>query len=257
MTNLEEEKIKLEIKELNRHWFKKPQYLQVLLPTTLAIFSLLYAITSGLFSSKQELLELNKKRLETDILSFQMEKTKLTNTNNELKNAIKLYNDSLQDRNLLLRKFENSFTKEKSKILALNDELSILKQTKEDYNTKISQLANEYNSKKQVYLKELESKYYSEIDYTKKIKELQTTINNQSSRIEDLNYYISILKTNPFIKTGKQFDFSMWYHEKAIEYHTAQGKKGDDEVKRLEIDIERLKKEEDSIKVRYKIERMK
>ena len=93
------------------------------MPTILAIFSLLYAITSGLFSSKQDLLELNKKRLETDVAAFQSQKDTLTATNNLLKMQISNYNDSLKDRNLVLKKYENSFTKERLKIKALYTEV--------------------------------------------------------------------------------------------------------------------------------------
>jgi chromosome segregation ATPase len=145
---LEEEKLKLEIKELEGHWFKKPQYLQVLLPTTLAIFSLLYAITSGLFSSKQELLELNKKRLETDIVAFEKEKQSLIYTNEDLKTKISKYNDSLQDRNLILKKYEYSFTQERLKLEALNSEVTALKNTKIDYNNQIALLEKEYKEKR-------------------------------------------------------------------------------------------------------------
>jgi hypothetical protein len=254
---LAEEKLKLEIQELNKHWLKKPQYLQVLLPTTLAIFSLLYAITSGLFSSKQELLELNKKRLETDILSFQKEKETLILTNNNLKIQISKYNDSLQDRNLVLKKYENSFTKERQKIQALNDELAILKTTKSNYNTEIAALEKEYNDKKQVYLKEIESKYYKEIDNDKKTAELKETIKDLKENIVDLKYNINLFETNPYIMKDKQYYFTDWTLSKMIEYYKSKNDKSEVELQRLEKNREKIQKTIDTIQVRNKVKKIK
>lgn len=250
---LAEEKIKLEIQELKKHWLKKPQYLQVLLPTTLAIFSLLYAITSGLFSSKQELLELNKKRLETDILAFQKEKEILMITNNNLKAKIAKYNDSLQDRNLVLKKYENSFESERKKIQVLNSELIVLKNTRNNYNSEILNLEKEYNNKKQVYLKEIESKYFKEIDNEKKGKELQAIINGLKSNIIDLNYNIKLFKSNPFIKDGKQYEYENWTLMKMAEYYESKVEKRNAELDKLKKSLEKHKKSLDTFDVKIKL----
>jgi len=50
--DLQKYKIKLEIQELKKEWYKRKDYLQILLPTTIALFSLIYAIVSGFFSTK-------------------------------------------------------------------------------------------------------------------------------------------------------------------------------------------------------------
>ncbi|MCD6068275.1 MAG: hypothetical protein K0S33_3101 [Bacteroidetes bacterium] len=254
---LEEERLKLEIQDLKRHWLKKPQYLQVLLPTTLAIFSLLYAITSGLFSAKQELLELNKKLLEADILAFQKEKKQLIITNDSLKSQIGKYNDSLQNRNLILKKYEKTFVKEQEKIQTLNYELVILKNTKDDYNSKIATLEAEYNSKKQIYLKEIESKYYKEIDNEKRDKELQESVKNLKEQILDLNHKINLLETNPYIKQDKKFEFNNWISTKMIEYYESKSVKNQKEIEQLEKSLYKHKKTLDTIKVKGKIKRIK
>lgn len=254
---LEEEKLKLEVADLKRHWVKKPQYLQVLLPTTLAIFSLLYAITTGLFSSKQELLELNKKRLETDIFNFQKEKKTLTETNKNLKKQTELYNDSLQNKNLILKKYENSFTKERQKIQLLNEELITLKNTRDDYNAEIKKLENDYNTKKKKYLDEIESKYYKEIDNDKKLKELKNIIDKLNSEIKNLKYNIEISKNSPFIQKGKQLENSIWTNEKMIEYYKSKDKDYDIEIQKLEKEIEKSEKKVDSLEVKRKISKIK
>jgi cell division protein FtsB len=255
--DLEEEKLELEIKELKRHWIKNPQYLQILLPTILAIFSLLYAITSGLFSSKQELLELNKKQLETDITAFQKQKENLVSTNNSLKKEIAKYNDSLKNKNLILKKYENSFTTERNKILALNEEVAILKNTRNDYNTEISKLEKEYNKKKQTYLNEIESKYYKEIDNEKKINALTETNKRLNQTIVDLNYNVDIVKSNPLIPKGKVNEFNIWNLRKMIDYYDSKRGKNDKEIERLERESQKLEKELDSLNVKSKILKIK
>lgn len=257
LENLEEEKLQLEIAELKRHWLKKPQYLQILLPTILAIFSLLYAITSGLFSSKQELLELNKKQLETDISAFQKEKSTLSSTNNNLKKQITYYNDSLKNKNLILKKYENSFIKERNKILLLNQEVTTLKNTKNDYNVEISQLEKEYNKKKETYLKEIQSKYFKEIDNEKKFDELTQTIKNLNKEIKDLNYSINIFESNPYIPKGKVLESNIWHSEKMIDYYKSQNGKTDIELEKLNKETKRLEKQLDSLNVRVKIQNIK
>lgn len=253
LEDLEKEKVQLEIDELKRHWLKNPHYLQVLLPTILAIFSLLYAITSGLFSSKQELLELNKRQLETDITNFQKEKTTLIGTNNQLKTQIGYYNDSLENKNLILKKYEASFTKERQKIQSLNIEVEILKSTKDDYNQQIKQLEKEFNSKKQRYLKEIESKYYLEIDLKKKDQDRNIVIENFKSQISELKYEVNILKSSPYLIKDRKNEFNKWFLEKKIEYSKLQSEKARNESLLLHKKIERQKKNLDSAMVKYKI----
>ena len=253
LEDLEKEKVQLEIDELKRHWLKNPHYLQVLLPTILAIFSLLYAITSGLFSSKQELLELNKRQLETDITKFQTEKTSLIGTNNQLKTQIGFYNDSLENKNLILKKYEASFTKERKKIQSLNSEVEILRKTKDDYNQQIKQLEKDFNSKKQRYLKEIESKYYQEIDLQKKDQDRNTVIEDYKSQISELKYEVDILKSSPYLIKDKKNEFDVWFLDKKIEYHKLQAEKAHNNALRLQKNVERLKKKSDTSMVKYKI----
>ena len=234
-----------------------PNYLQVLLPTILAIFSLLYAITSGLFSSKQELLELNKKQLETDIAAFQKQKDNLTSTNNVLKIQISQYNDSLRNKDLILKKYENSFTKERDKINALNEEVEVLRNTRNNYNEQIANLEKEYNKKKQTYLKEIESKYYKEIDNDKNIKTLNETNKNLNQTISDLRYNVEIFKSNPYIQKGKQYDFNIWALEKMSDYYSIRSGKSDKELERLKKESERIEKSLDSLNVKGKILKIK
>jgi chromosome segregation ATPase len=254
---LEEEKLKLEILELKRHWIKNPQYLQILLPTILAIFSLLYAITTGLFSSKQELLELNKRQLETDISNFQKDKISLIKSNEILKNKSKLYNDSLKSKDLVLKKFENSFVKEKRKIQVLSKEIIILKSTKENYNKEIETLKKEYETKKQKYLKEIESKYFKEIDNDKRVNVQKNNIQDLKSKVKELEFKISILEKSPFIAKNKESEFKIWYLNKIGEYYVNENIRNNEDVKVLEKNFEKTQKKLETLQVKTKILKIK
>jgi predicted nucleic acid-binding Zn-ribbon protein len=157
----------------------------------------------------------------------------------------------------VLKKYENSFTKERQKIQALNDELAILKTTKSNYNTEIAALEKEYNDKKQVYLKEIESKYYKEIDNDKKTAELKETIKDLKENIVDLKYNINLFETNPYIMKDKQYYFTDWTLSKMIEYYKSKNDKSEVELQRLEKNREKIQKTIDTIQVRNKVKKIK
>ena len=77
---LEEEKLKLEIKELNKTWFKKPSYLRVLLPSLIALGSVFYAFQSDLISVQREKNQLKKMQLDTTLAKFEARKNILSDT---------------------------------------------------------------------------------------------------------------------------------------------------------------------------------
>lgn len=104
---LEEEKLKLDIIELKKPWYTKSNYLQVLLPTTVAIGSLLYAITSGVFSTKYDQLQLQKEQLKLETLYFQEKKDSImAQTDILLKKNVALSGliQELNSRNIKTRK---------------------------------------------------------------------------------------------------------------------------------------------------------
>ena len=69
---LQEDKIKLEIKDLRNRW---PRLLIPLLPAIIIAGASIYlAHTSGLFNVQNERLELKKNKLELDISKFEQEK---------------------------------------------------------------------------------------------------------------------------------------------------------------------------------------
>jgi len=210
-----------------------------------------------LFSSKQDLLELNKRQLETEIVNFENKKTQLIQTNNELKRKIALYNDSLNDRNLVLKKYEASFTRERQKIKQLNSELTTLKNTREDYKNQIAKLEKEFNAKKQKYLKEIESNYYQEIDYKKKSNNQANEIIKLNDEITDLKHELNLLKTNPFIIPNKKEDLRSWVIENMINYQSKKIESNKAKRKQRENNLDELRKKSDTLDIKLKVNSIK
>lgn len=74
---LELEKISLEIVELKKSWWKKVEYLRIIIPSLLALISILLAFNSGLVDLSKKELEIEKKQLVYDISKFNDRKDSL------------------------------------------------------------------------------------------------------------------------------------------------------------------------------------
>jgi hypothetical protein len=91
---LEQKKIELEIKELERRWYKKTTFWVSAFPAILTISSLVWAFCSGLLNVKAEQLSLKKNELEFDIKRFEVQKDTLKWTIQQITNE----RDSLQSK---------------------------------------------------------------------------------------------------------------------------------------------------------------
>src|ERR1039458_2013235 len=71
--NLETEKLKLEIRELNRRWWQRPTYLQALLPVLLVLITsvgaLTLAWTKGFFDAERARLRQERALLQFSVRS--------------------------------------------------------------------------------------------------------------------------------------------------------------------------------------------
>ena len=87
--DLEKEKLRLEIAELNRQWWKKPAYIAAVFPTLLALTTLVYGFANGYFQASFIKLDNQKHTLQKEIDGFNEEKVALTKQNELLKNEQK------------------------------------------------------------------------------------------------------------------------------------------------------------------------
>ena len=82
--SLELRKLSLEIAELERRWWKRPNYILAALPTLLAIAALSVGFLNGFFSAQLTKLDNQKHDLETQIKEFEGTKTDLISQNEQL-----------------------------------------------------------------------------------------------------------------------------------------------------------------------------
>lgn len=124
-SQLEVEKLRLEIRNLKRKPFLQPAYLSLISSFLLIIISFYTLYNSSFFDNEKTLLDLRKENLRRDIQLF-------TNKRDSLKNKL----DSLKDSISTLNSMNDSLIKDKEKLLAkLNDKIKgqdYFEQLKED-----------------------------------------------------------------------------------------------------------------------------
>ncbi len=220
---LQKEKLQLEIAELNKKWYQKPDLLKVLLPTILAIFSLIYAITSGFFSSKSELLELKRQQLKFEITQFQKEREELLLSNKELENKKLNLIDSLKSQSKKLGYYVLTLNSERDKKVKLNSELVVLKNTRNNFNRDIQILEEDYNKKKEKYLNEIETKYYQEIDSQRELSVLNDSVRGLNNEIEALEYNLALFDNAPIINKTKKLELKVWQSREMVKFYEQRG----------------------------------
>jgi chromosome segregation ATPase len=250
---LEQHKLQLEIGLLERKWYQKPEFFQGVLPTVLAIFSLIYALSTGFFSRKSELLELRKGHLEIEIKQFERDRGDLISMNDHLKNRSDALVDSLSSQNHRLKIYEQAIDEERATIASLSEELNSLKQTKQNYDTKIRQLREDYDKKKASYLGELRSNYHREFDLEHELEEYGDRVSQLENKIKALEYNIAIVPSYPVIKKFHKSDFETWINQKMIEYYEIESKEIETRMKARELESESLLKRLDSSNVKLKL----
>jgi hypothetical protein len=93
---LELTKLRLEIAELERAWWKKPIYLLAALPTVLALGSLSIGFLTGYFQAATTKLENQRFALEQQIKEFESRRDQLHRENEQLVKDRDIYKDQLE-----------------------------------------------------------------------------------------------------------------------------------------------------------------
>lgn len=142
---LERKKIELEIKDLERPFWKRPTYILSALPTILAIIGLLYGFANGYFSATSAKLEAQKLKLETDISKFETTKKELNEENEKVgkenenlrkeKGTVEGQVTTLEQKRLELEGINNNLSQQ-------NDNLSLQKNQIEN---KLRTMSNDFD----------------------------------------------------------------------------------------------------------------
>lgn len=92
---LELRKLALEIAELERPWWKRPNYILAALPTLLAIVALSVGFLNGFFSAQLTKLENQRHALELQVKEFETTKEQLRKENEQLKKDKQALSDEI------------------------------------------------------------------------------------------------------------------------------------------------------------------
>lgn len=250
--DLQKEKLRLEIADINKKWYKRKDYLQILLPTIIAVFSLLYAIASGFFSTKYDQYQLQKERLQLEVQRFEEKKESLLESNEQLTKSNKELSDKLQSEEQVAAQLKSELINRRNEAKALENKLVDLSFQKQEYTEMISQLEADYQNKKKLFAGALEKQYITDFEQKRIIKAKNDTISSLQDQIADLHYEIKIYSENPFIQKNKSIDMKMWVSDRMIQYRNEKIKASTLKQKKLMEQVTSLEKASDTIESRLK-----
>ena len=92
---LEKEKLKCEIIEYKKLWFKKPVNLFPILTFVIALGTLIWSFASGFLNAQFQNLTLEKNILQVDIRQFNLQRDTLLKQNKDLKDSLVKVHESL------------------------------------------------------------------------------------------------------------------------------------------------------------------
>ena len=144
------EKIQLEIKDLNRPWYKRKDYLQILLPTTVALMTLIYALVTGFFNTKYDLLQLQKETLNLEVVRFEEKRNELIETNNFLSSLNDSLLSSLSDERKSIQYLHDELQMKQREIIEREFQLTQLRSRKVYYEEEIKALETDFNKRRQL-----------------------------------------------------------------------------------------------------------
>lgn len=252
LDELQKEKIQLEIDELNKAWYKRKDYLQIALPATLALFSLIYAIVSGFFSSKYEQYQLQKEQLRLEVLYFEQKKEGLLKNNEILSITNAKLKATLDEKTHGILVLKGQLSDKQQDILKKEQDLALLQNQTSYYDEEIMKLQSEYDNKKQRFQGEVEKQLISEAELTRKMEERNNVINRLQDDNLALKHQVELSFENPFIPKNKKYEYQEWTSNEILKYYNNILRKNENNLKRLEQEIETAKKKSDSAEAKYK-----
>jgi len=93
---LEKEKLKCEITEYKKPWFKKPVNLFPIFTFLIALGTLIWSFASGILNTQFQNLTLEKNILQFDIRQFNLQRDVLLKQNKDLKDSLLRVHESLE-----------------------------------------------------------------------------------------------------------------------------------------------------------------
>jgi len=140
---LERKKIELEIKDLERPFWKRPVYVLAALPTILAVVTLSVGLFNGYFSASLTKLENQKHDLEAQVKDFEAKRDELHSENEQLKTEKESLEVKIADLNRTTQGQIIALEKKRAELEVANKTLS---QQNSDISLKKKETENKLNS---------------------------------------------------------------------------------------------------------------
>lgn len=224
--DLEREKLNLEILNLKRSWWKKPEYITLLISLVLGLLTFGYAISNGLLDIRNQNLELKKKNLQFDIKQYTVEKEKAILSFQSIEDSVNILKSINQTLELKYVNLNSKYEKDKSIILTenkqLKQELQELSENKEYQDLYFS--LNEKFKFKDSQIQKLENEIENLIEI---IKEDELSIQILS---KELNFCIS--NKNKFSESNdsEKFDITIKTRRSQFEFVVSDSSNSDGDI---------------------------
>ncbi|WP_273567735.1 hypothetical protein [Maribacter halichondriae] len=178
-------------------------FLKVLLPTILAILSLIYALSSGLFNIKNETLQKNKANLQYEINEFEK---KQRIASDELKSL----EDSIHSRQVQLELKTKEVDKKEKEIESFQKEIEEIKKEsieKEKAIEELTELNQEFDKQLKIRLKNIEKPIVEIVNVDLEPSSLHIKVSVYDSNMKLLtNKDIALLNNDEMSMPSKGFD---------------------------------------------------
>jgi chromosome segregation ATPase len=104
--DLETEKLRLEIADLKKRWWKRPVYIAALFPTLLALTTLIYGFSNGYFQAASERIKAENVKLENQQHDLKKEVEAFIAQKLEIEGQLKILSGRLEEANKIIEQAE-------------------------------------------------------------------------------------------------------------------------------------------------------
>lgn len=223
--DFEQEKLKLEIENLRKPWYKNFEFWKVVIPTIAILVSLYFTFGKGIIDSQKEKLEVQKAQLKLEITQFEIRRGQIKEDVDSIEKQLIRKEYELKTLNNSLDSISNKVAFYKKELSSSKDQINrISKKSQKDKSYFLSQVKEEYNQKKEVLNKEQE--------YLMTISDLRSDLRGSQAE-------------NDFLKG--RFNLSK------MDSLDLEQKKLETQAEYMSLDINKLEKKREDLKRNYEI----
>jgi chromosome segregation ATPase len=225
--DFEQEKLKLEIENLRKSWYKNFEFWKVVIPTIAILASLYFTFGKGIIDTQKEKLEIQKAQLKLEITQFEIRR-------GQIKEDVDIIEKELIRKEYQLKVLNRSLDSISNKVAFYKKELSssknriekISERSQKDKSFFLNQIKKEYDEKQEVIK--------NEEGYVTKISDLESDLKGFQAENRFLRQRVNLSKMDSLNLLQERLQ--------------AQSKSRSEEIKKLEKKRDNLKSNYESNK---------